>query len=114
VDRVVAAKDRVRAIRAELDSPATKLPCIRCRYFELVCTHPAAIGLKVSPVSGRTKADYPAADKVRAEDGACGPEGALFDARSPVGLAVVYVLASKLGPWLIFLGAAVLLDSLLR
>jgi hypothetical protein len=114
VDRVAAARERVRAIRAELGSPAANLPCIQCRYFEIVCTHPAAIGLKVSPVSGQAKADYPAADKVRAEDGVCGPEGALFDARSPVGLAAVAVLTSKLGPWLIFLGLAILLDGLLR
>jgi hypothetical protein len=114
VDRVAAAQRRVQAVRAELYSPAAAKPCIQCRYFEIVCTHPAAIGLKVSPVSGKAKADYPAAEKVRAEDGACGPEGALFDSRSPGGLAAVYVLTSKLGPWLIFLGLMILLDGLLR
>jgi hypothetical protein len=31
-----------------------------------------------------------------------------------VGLAAVAVLTSKLGPWLIFLGLAILLDGLLR
>lgn len=114
MDRLSTARERVSHVRAELHSPARTLPCVQCRYFELVCTHPAAIGLKVSPVSGRAKADYPAADKVRAEDGACGPEGALFDSRSPGGLAVVSVLTSRLGPWLIFLGLMILLDGLLR
>ena len=114
MDRVAAARDRVRSIQAALHSPARDLPCVNCRYFEIVCTHPAASEIGVSPVSGRAKATYFDADKVRAEDGACGPEGALFDARSLPALFVVSVLTSKFGPWLLFFGAAIGLDMLLR
>lgn len=114
MDRLSAARQRVSRVRAELHSPARDFPCIQCRYFEIVCTHPAAIGLKVSPVSGKAKADYPDAEKVRAEDGACGPEGALFDARSVPGQMIASVLNSSAGRWSLFLGAAILLDALLR
>jgi hypothetical protein len=114
VDRVAAARERVQAIKAELSSPAADLPCIQCRYFEVVCTHPAASELRVSPISGKPKIKHFAAEKARAEDGACGPEGALFDSRSLPGLVVVSVLTSK---WamggLLFVGAIVA-DVLLR
>jgi hypothetical protein len=54
------------------------------------------------------------ADKARADDGPCGPEGALFDARSPVAQAVIGFATSTPGKWLLFFGAAIGLDMLLR
>ena len=113
MDRLSAARDRVSQVKAELYSPAAEFPCINCRYFEITCTHPAASLVKVSPVSGRVTTTHLAADKVRAEDGACGPEGALFDPRSPLGYAVVSVITSKWFGWAAFLGGALLLDKLL-
>jgi hypothetical protein len=114
VDRLSEARERVDQVRAKLHSPARALPCIQCRYFELVCTHPAAIDLNVSPVSGKTSANYPDAAKVRAESGICGPEGALFDARSVPGQVVAHVINSTAGRWALFFVAAAVLDSLLR
>ena len=114
MDRVAAARERVDQIRAELRSPARDFPCIQCRYFEIVCTHPAATQISVSPVSGDASATYPDAAKVRAEDGACGPEGALFDSRALPGLIAVSVIKSVWGRWGLFLGSAIVLDLLLR
>lgn len=90
------------------------MPCIQCRYFELVCTHPAAIDLNVSPISGKASANYPDAAKVRAEDGVCGPEGALFDSRSVPGHVIAAVINSTIGRWSLFIGGAIMLDMLLR
>jgi hypothetical protein len=114
VDRISAARARLHAAKAELRSPAAELPCIQCRYFEIVCTHPAASEVAVSPITGKAKMTHLDAVKVRAEDGACGPDGELFDSRSPVGLAVVSVLSSSLGRWSLFAAAMVALDALLR
>lgn len=112
VDRIAAAHERVRQVKAELTSPAAGLPCIQCRYFEIVCTHPAAGKITVSPISGKAKATYPDAEKVRAEDGACGPEGALFDARSVPGQIAIAVLLSRPGLWGLFIAGALLIDWL--
>lgn len=112
VDRIAAAHERVRQVKAELTSPAADLPCIQCRYFEIVCTHPAAGEIKVSPISGKAKATYLAAEKARAEDGVCGPEGALFDARSAPGQIVVAFLSSRTGLWGLFIAGAILIDWL--
>ena len=114
MDRLAAAQDRVRKVEAELRSPARELPCVQCRYFELVCTHPAASEISVSPISGATKATHFDAAKVRADDGACGPEGALFDARSVPGQLVIGFLSTSIGRWGVFIALAVLADMLLR
>ena len=81
MDRVETAKGRVRQIQAELRSPAAELPCIQCRYYELACTHPAVGEIKVNPVTGKPRVVHASAEEARAETGACGPEGALFDSR---------------------------------
>jgi hypothetical protein len=114
VDRVSVAQARVREVRAKLHSPERDLPCIRCRYFELVCTHPAVSRITVDPVTGAVKSDPLDAAKARADDGACGPEGALFDARSVPGQIAVAVLSTTLGRWGLFIAAAIALDILLR
>jgi hypothetical protein len=54
------------------------------------------------------------AEKARAEDGACGPEGALFDARSLPGQIFIAFLTSRPGKWILFLGGVIVLDALLR
>jgi hypothetical protein len=114
VDRVSAARARARIVQAELRSPKVELPCVKCRYWELVCTHPAVVEVSVNPVTGnaRTKAANP--EDARSETGACGPEGALFDSRSLPGLIVVSALAMPAWRWGLFIGAAVVLDALLR
>lgn len=114
MDRLTAARGRVSEVKAELQSDAARFPCINCRYFEIHCTHPAASEIKVSPISGKTKVVHFDAEKVRAEDGACGPEGALFDSRSFPGLVFMSVVTSRAGIiTLLFLGA-IGLDVLLR
>jgi hypothetical protein len=114
VDRIAAAKGHVEKVKSALISPAAQTPCINCRYFEIVCTHPAASKITVSPVSGKTRIEHFAAEKIRADDGACGPEGALFDSRSLPGLVVVGALTSKPALWIGFGCLAVLADWLLR
>lgn len=114
VDRISAAQSRVRAVKAELQSPARYFPCIQCRYYEFVCTHPAVSKIGMDPVSGTASVDYLAAEKARAEDGACGPEGALFDARSLPGQVAVLILSKAWGRWGLFIAGAVALDMLLR
>jgi hypothetical protein len=114
VDRIAAARARVQEVRAELRSPAVELPCIKCRHYELVCTHPAVAEIKANPETGKVSSKPMMADKARAETGACGPEGALFDARSPFGLAVVTAFSTKWGWWASFIGLAIIADSLLR
>ena len=104
VDRLDAARGRVRNVRAELRSPAAEFPCINCRYYELACTHPAVSKISVSPISGKAKVVHLSGEEARSETGACGPEGALFDSRSPVGLAVVSVLSTSLGRWVTVVG----------
>jgi hypothetical protein len=114
VDRIDAAKGRVQALKAELRSPAAEFPCMNCRYFEIHCTHPAASQISVSPVTGKPKLKHFDAEKMRAEDGPCGPEGALFDSRSVPGLLFVSVLTSKWTWWAALFAAAAGVDSLLR
>jgi hypothetical protein len=104
----------VSQVKADLRSPARELPCINCRYFELNCTHPAAGEINVSPVSGKISAVYHDAEKARAEDGACGPEGALFDARSLPGQLAIGFLTSTVGKWTMFFAVAFAADMLLR
>jgi hypothetical protein len=113
VDRISAARARARIVQAELSSPKVELPCVKCRYWELACTHPAVIEVSVNPVTGnaRTKAVHP--EDARSEEGLCGPEGALFDARSPLGLTVVSVLSTSTGRWIVGLSLAVGLSALL-
>lgn len=113
VDRVAAARERVREVRAELNHPARDFPCVQCRYFEIHCTHPAVSKVSVSPITGGTSAKYPLAEDVRAEDGACGPEGALFDARSVPGQLVVSFLMSGVGRWALLIGSLIAIDALL-
>jgi hypothetical protein len=110
VDRIAAARARVQEVKAELRSPAVELPCIKCRYYELVCTHPAVAAVKANPETGTVKVQPEFAKDARSESGVCGPEGALFDARSPVGLAVVSVLSTSVGRWAVFIGLMVLGD----
>jgi hypothetical protein len=114
VDRIAAARERVQSVKAELHSPAVHLPCIKCRYYELVCTHPAVIEVRANPETGKVKAVNIDAAKARAEDGACGPEGALFDSRSLLGLAAVEIFTKRWSWWVVAFTAAILSDSLLR
>jgi hypothetical protein len=110
VDRIAAARERVREVKAELQSPAVHLPCINCRYYELVCTHPAASTIKADPETGKIKTKPAFAKDARAEDGPCGPEGALFDSRSLPGLIAVSVLSHPVGRWFAIGGALILGD----
>ena len=90
------------------------LPCIKCRYYELACTHPAVSEIRANPETGAVKVSPADAMEARSDNGLCGPEGALFDSRSPIASAAISFLSSKSG-WLItLLGAAVLADWLLQ
>jgi hypothetical protein len=113
VDRIAAARERVQSVKAELHSPAVHLPCIKCRYYELVCTHPAVIEVRANPETGKVKAANVDVAKARAEDGACGPEGALFDARSPLGLTAVSLLSTPLGRWFAIVGVIFMISKAL-
>jgi hypothetical protein len=99
VDRLSAARARVQEVKAELRSPAVHLPCIKCRHYELVCTHPAVAEIKTDPETGKVKVLPEFSKDARAEGGPCGPEGALFDSRSMPGLVVVNVLSNRFGRW---------------
>ena len=114
MDRIAAAKGRVSEVKQALQSDAARFPCINCRYFEIHCTHPAASEVRVSPISGKTKTVHYDAEKVRAEDGACGPEGDLFDSRSFPGLVFMSVVTSRAGIFTLMFFGAVGLDYLLR
>ena len=105
MDRIVAAKGRVRSVRAELEGPARHFPCVSCRYYELACTHPAISKISVDPESGLTKAVPVDAKEARSEEGMCGPEGALFDSRSLPGLIVSQMLMTNTGRWTLGVGA---------
>jgi hypothetical protein len=94
-----AARGRVRQVRAELRSPAVEFPCLKCRHYELVCTHPAVIGVNADPEMGTVKIEKVFAKDARSEDGACGPEGVLFDPRSMPGMMLVSMLTSPVGRW---------------
>jgi hypothetical protein len=100
VDRVSLARERVRMVKAELRSPAVELPCIKCRYYELVCTHPAVAEIKANPETGKVKMIPEFAKDARAEGGPCGPEGALFDPRSLPAQALVSMLSTGSGRWI--------------
>jgi hypothetical protein len=108
VDRLDAARGRVRNVRAELRSPAAEFPCINCRYYELACTHPAVSKISVSPISGKAKVVHLSGEEARSETGACGPEGALFDSRSLPGLIVVSALSHPVGRWVLGFTALIL------
>ena len=114
MDRIDAAKGRVEALKAELSSPAAVFPCIQCRYFEIHCTHPAASEITMNPVTGKPRVKHFDPEKMRAPDGPCGPEGALFDSRSLPGLIVVNALTSKWTWFVLLFVAAIFGDSLLR
>jgi hypothetical protein len=86
------------------------LPCIKCRYYELACTHPAVSEIRANPETGAVKVSPADAMEARSENGLCGPEGALFDSRSLPGLVFVNVLSTSVGRWTAFAGGAVLLD----
>ena len=107
MDRLGAARDRVRMVEQELHGPAVTLPCIKCRYYELVCTHPAVVQIKANPETGKVKLKPVFAEDARSEAGACGPEGALFDGRSLPAALLVEVLANPSGRWI--LGSAVVI-----
>ena len=98
MDRVSAARERVQSVRAEVVS-VTEFPCIQCRHYSLACTHPAVGQVIPDPETGSVKLKSVAAADARAPDGACGPEGALFDARSPLGAAAVYMVSTTSGRW---------------
>lgn len=104
MDRIAAARSRVETVKAEIDSPARRLPCIQCRYYELVCTHPAVGRFKINPETGKGKLIPEFAEVARSEAGACGPEGALFDSRSAPAVAIISVLAHPLARWIVGLG----------
>lgn len=108
MDRIAAARERVQSVKAELHSPAVHLPCIKCRYYELVCTHPAVIEVRANPETGKVKAKPAFAKDARSENGACGPEGALFDARSAPALMLVSVLSYPSGRWIVGLSVVIL------
>ena len=111
MDRFSAARERVEVVKSELLSGYP--PCIECRYFEIHCTHPAASEYKLSPITGKAKAKHFDAEKIRAEDGVCGPEGALFDSRSLPGVLFMQAMTSKWTWWAAAFVAAVGLDQLL-
>lgn len=114
MDRVAEARVKVQSVKAELHSGAAAFPCINCRYYELVCTHPAVAEFRVDPETGKGKMKPEFAKVARSETGPCGPDGALFDSRSPLGLTIVSAITSHWTWWAgAFLLAAVG-DSLLR
>ena len=99
MDRIEAARERVRVVKAELRSPAVEFPCLNCRYYKFACTHPAVAEIVVNPETGKTKSRAADPKVARSEDGACGPEGALFDARTAPGLVLAYIFSSKWRIW---------------
>lgn len=96
---MIAARERVQRVRAELRGASIAFPCINCRYYEFACTHPAVSEITVNPETGKTKSRAADPMVARSEGGACGPEGALFDARSSPGLALAYIFSSKWRIW---------------
>jgi hypothetical protein len=77
VDRIAAAQDRMWKLRREL---SVEIPCVGCRHLRWGnCRHPAVQAYESDPVSGQITAIPLPAKMARAEDGPCGPEGALFD-----------------------------------
>lgn len=109
MDRLVAARERVQKVKADLRGPQITHPCINCRYYEFACTHPAVSTITVNPETGKAKSK--AADPIvaRSEGGPCGPEGALFDPRSAIGLAVAHIFSSKWRIWAVLWAAVILL-----
>ena len=105
---MLAARERVQKIGADIRGPAVVFPCINCRYYKFGCTHPAVSEISVNPETGKTKLRAANPKLARSEDGPCGPEGALFDSRSVPGLAFAYVFSSKWRIWAFF----ILLDLL--
>ena len=104
MDRIATARERVQKVKAELRSPAVELPCIQCRHYELVCTHPAVVEVKANPETGKVKVGPVFAKDARSEEGACGPEGALFDSRSLPAAALVSILSTTSGRWVLAVG----------
>jgi hypothetical protein len=96
VDRVSAARDRVRSVKAELSSPAVEVsvhpvPVLRAGL------HPSGSQQDRGQSGQRHSQGHSCSgEEARSETGACGPEGALFDSRSAPALVVVNFLSTAL------------------
>jgi hypothetical protein len=106
LDRISVARERVQLARSEVLT-VTEFPCIQCRHYSLACTHPAVSKAKPDPVSGGVRFEHADAVEARAENGPCGPEGALFEHRSLPGSVAVYFLSTASGRWILGIGALV-------
>lgn len=105
MDRVAAAKARLRSVTLAAEEAGAN-PCLHCAHFELACSHPAVAAIRADPVTGTVRTVAVDAALARAENGACGPEGALFEERSLPGKAAIWLFATTGGR--IVLGGAFL------
>jgi hypothetical protein len=97
MDRVEAARGRLIELKAELASPAVTSPCVQCRHYAVVCTHPAVAKITINPETGAVSSSGVDARNARANDGLCGPEGALWEARSLPAATMIAMLQTTTG-----------------
>lgn len=105
MDRVSAARGRLSQVKAELRSPRVTHPCIQCRYYALDCSHPALATFTTNPVTGSVKQTNADPDEARGVNGHCGPEGALWEARSLPGAVLVGMLRTTSGKIVLLLSS---------
>lgn len=105
MDRVAAAKARIRSAVLEAEEAGAN-PCLHCAHYELACQHPAVAEVRADPVTGTVKLRSVDAAIARGVDGACGPEGALFEERSLPGKMAIWLFATT--PGRVVLGGAFL------
>lgn len=94
VPRVDAVRVRLAAGREKaLKAAEAGSPCVQCAYFVAtgrLCGHPASVRQTFDPVEGHIVEEvHSPALRERADDGVCGPEALLFEARR-------YALARKM------------------
>jgi hypothetical protein len=112
MDRVDAARGRLLELKAELRSPAVTHPCVQCRHFAVVCTHPAIAKITVSPETGSVSSSGVDARVARSEEGLCGPEGVLWEERSLPAAVLVGMLQTSAGRWIMGLGGVIAVVAL--
>lgn len=105
MDRVAAARARLRSVTLAAEE-AGAFPCLHCAHYELACSHPAVAVIHSDPVTGTVRTVAVDAALARAEGGACGPEGALFEERSLPGRVAIWLFATTGGR--VLLGGAFL------
>lgn len=108
MDRIVVARAKFREAQAQVYSPATETPCIKCRFYEFACRHPSVAEVTANPETGSVKLKAVDALKARSETGVCGPEGALFTPRSEPALLLIEMLSTPSGRWAAAIGIFVI------